>query len=393
MVVERIKRYWSITRLVGLFLQIYSSLFRRKLSVKLSSFLAAHTKTPVVPPEEVKNIVVVGAAFAGYFAARILATELPRNGRYRVVVVEPNTHFNFTWVLPRFCVLEGHEDKAFIPYTPDFFAHAYAAKGAVSWVRDKVETVKRESIVLRSGDEIPYEYLIIATGSTVRNGLPSRIGAETRDEGVKLMRAVQARIKAAKTIVVAGGGAAGVEIATDAKNQYPEKEITLVHSRQAVMHRFGPGLQTGAMDALKRLGVEVVLGDKVLTGSIIDGESVTLSGGRTIPCDYFINCTGTQPSSGLIADLAPDTISPTGHIKVKPTLQIDDDSLPNVYICGDVADTDAPNPNSRIAARQAEIAADNVVLAAKGKKPSNTYKTQWGYGVIKLTLGFVSTLS
>jgi hypothetical protein len=75
---------------------------------------------------------------------------------------------------------------------------------------------------------------------------------------------------------------------------------------------------------------------------------------------------------------------------VKPTLQIDDESLPNVFVCGDVADTNAANPNSRIAGRQAEIAADNVVLAARGKKPSYTYKPAWGDGIIKLTLGLVS---
>ncbi len=104
-----------------------------------------------------------------------------------------------------------------------------------------------------------------------------------------------------------------------------------------------------------------------------------------------INCTGQKPASGIIAELAPQAIAPSGHIKVKPTLQIDDDSLPNVYVCGDVAETHASNPNSRIAARQAETVADNVVLAARGKKPKHEYETQWGDGVIKLTLGLVRT--
>lgn len=102
-----------------------------------------------------------------------------------------------------------------------------------------------------------------------------------------------------------------------------------------------------------------------------------------------INCTGQKPASGLLADLAPDAIAPSGHIRVKPTLQIDDDSLPNIFACGDVADTKAPNPNSRIASRQAEVVADNIVLAARGKKPCCTYEPAWGDGVIKLTLGLV----
>jgi NADH dehydrogenase FAD-containing subunit len=35
---------------------------------------------------------------------------------YRVVVIEKHDHFQFTWALPRFSVVSGHERKAFIPY-------------------------------------------------------------------------------------------------------------------------------------------------------------------------------------------------------------------------------------------------------------------------------------
>lgn len=63
--------------------------------------------------------------------------------------------------------------------------------------------------------------------------------------------------------------------------------------------------------------------------------------------------------------------------------------LPNVYICGDVADTQTPNPNARSAMRQAVLVADNVVLRAKGKEARREYKRFWADGFIKLTLGLV----
>ncbi|KAK3320494.1 hypothetical protein B0T19DRAFT_477754 [Cercophora scortea] len=379
---KRLQSALLFTHLIFYTIRHYLTIVRRSLTASLSHLFTSAPKTPV-DPSEIQNVVVVGAAFAGYFAARILATTLPRDGRWRVVVVEPNSHFNFTWVLPRFSVLEGHEHKAFIPYVPEFFGDKVPA-GMVQWVRERVVRVERESVVLRSGVEIPYKYLIVATGSTVRNGLPSRPGGEGREEGMELMRGLQQRIKAAKSIVVAGGGAAGVEIASDAKHVFPEKKVTLVHSRQAVMHRFGPGLQTGAMEAMQRLGAEVVLGEKVVS----EGEGfVTLSSGGKVECDCFINCTGQKPASDLVADVAPNAIAPSGHIRVKPTMQIADDALPNVYVCGEVAETDASNPNSRIAARQAEVAADNVVRLARGKTPCYKYKNRFGDGAIKLTLG------
>ncbi|KAK3373074.1 hypothetical protein B0T24DRAFT_249554 [Lasiosphaeria ovina] len=384
MLPERIRKALLFSRLVAYAGRVFFSILWRSALAQIASLTEGKPKPPA-DPSDVKNVVVVGAAFAGYFAARILALSLPRDGRYRVVVVEPNTHFNFTWVLPRFCVVEGHEHKAFIPYSPAFFGKKVPA-GMVRWVTDRVVAVGRESVELRGGERIPYEFLLIATGSAVVDGLPSRVGDERKETGVELLRAMQARIKAAGSIVVAGGGAAGVEVATDTKHQYPDKTVTLVHSRQAVMHRFGPGLQTGAMEALERLGVRVVLGEKVVADSV-DGKYITLVSGTKIECDCFINCTGQKPASGLIGDLTPSSIAASGHIKVKPTLQIADESLPNVYVCGDVADTHDMNPNSRIAARQAEIAADNIVRAARGKAPTLEYKPRWGDGVIKLTLG------
>lgn len=419
MTLERMKKAALFTRLIAYGFRIYFSVLSRALSGKIAA-LTAPTAIPPSNPSEVKNVVVVGAAFAGYIAAHVLAASLPRDGRYRLIIIEPHSHFNFTWVLPRFSVVGGHEHKAFIPYTPDFFARS--PKGMVQWVRDRVTCVQKHNVVLRSGDEIPYEFLIIATGSTVPHGLPSRVDTEDREAGIEILRAMQARIKAATRLVVAGGGAAGVELATDAKNQYPDKSVTLVHSRQAVMHRFGPELQESALNGLRTLGVDVILGERVDPQSA-DGKFITLASGRKVECDCFvsapilctcvcphgctsgrvptcrladtimkkINCTGQKPASGLIADLAPKALTPSGHIRVKPTLQIDDESLPNVFVCGDVAETKAANTNSRIAGQQAEIAADNVVLAALGKKPSYTYEPGWADQVIKLTLGMVST--
>ncbi|KAH6984599.1 hypothetical protein BKA56DRAFT_717137 [Ilyonectria sp. MPI-CAGE-AT-0026] len=333
------------------------------------------------------NIVIVGANFAGYQAARVLALNLPPNSRYRVVVVEPNSHFQFTWVLPRYCVAKGHERKAFIPYGPNL---AGAPEGAVHWVKDRVTSLTKSHVKLQdSGEDIPYEYLIIATGSAVEEGLPSRTNATEKLESMKRLQAMQKSIEGANKIVVVGGGAAGVEVATDAKSMYPDKTIVLVHSRKACMHRFGEGLQKAAREGFEKLGVEVILDERVV-GEDKEAGTVTLRSGRVIECDLFINCTGQKPASGILKDLAPETVTESGHIKVKPSLQIDNDEFPNIYACGDVADTKTPNPNGRSAYRQADVASDNVLLAIRGKKPRFTFETSFADGIIELTLGLVS---
>lgn len=236
--------------------------------------------------ERTHNIVVIGASFAGHYAARILARSLPPDSKYRVVVVEPNSHFQFTWVLPRFCVIPGgHEHKAFVPYGK----YADAVDGALHWIKDRAARITESEVVLQDGDEsIPYEYLVIATGAVVQSGLPSRVNNTEKTEGVKLLQAMQQRIAHADTVVVVGGGAAGVEVATDAKSLYPGKHIILVHSRAAPMHRFGKDLQIAAMEGLKRLDVEVILEDRVIEEDDANG-SVTLKSGRKIDCNYFVS--------------------------------------------------------------------------------------------------------
>lgn len=233
----------------------------------------------------VRHVVIVGASFAGYHAARLIAASIPTDGSWKIIIVEPNSHYQFTWTLPRFCVVEGHEDKTFIPYGPYI---PERAQHVVRWVHGRASTVRPGSILIQeSGEEIPYEFLVIATGAGVGLQLPSRVGAVRKHDGLQLLRKMQERIKQANTLIVVGGGAAGVELAGDAKSQYPEKHIVLVHSRTAVMHRFGPELQAAALKGLHELQVEVILGER----AVLDAEEagvLTLASGRKIPYDFCV---------------------------------------------------------------------------------------------------------
>lgn len=247
--------------------------------------IALLSRTPRFPElDEPRNIVIIGASFAGYYAAQVIASKLPPNSPYRVVIIEPHSHFHFTWVLPRFCVVD-QEQKAFIPYGPLLKG---APEGRVRWVRERVAKVNRNGVWLeKSREQIPYDFLVVATGSGAAAGLPSRVPVDTKEEGTALLQDMQHNIKQAQHLVVVGGGAAGVELATDVKHMYPGKFVTLVHSRKAVMHRFGPELQAAALQGLKDLGIETVLHERTASSNIVDGQ-ITLQSGRRIRCDFLV---------------------------------------------------------------------------------------------------------
>lgn len=277
---------------IGFGLSQILAILRRSISFRLKLLrysMSSSSSSSAASSEKPRNIIVVGASMAGYSAARTLAQHLLPNSPYRVVVVEPRDHFHFTWVLPRFCVAEGHEHKAFIPYGGFLPAGALEADGGkVAWVQGRVARISRESVTLEGSDEeIPYEFMIVATGAGAADSLPSRVPTADKAEGMELLREMQRRIKASKNLVVVGGGAAGVELATDAKSKYPEKKVTLVHSRQSVMHRFGPGLQKAAMDGIKELGIECITGDRLVSEDKEKGIAV-LKSGREIACDCLV---------------------------------------------------------------------------------------------------------
>ncbi|KAI0543648.1 FAD/NAD(P)-binding domain-containing protein [Xylaria curta] len=380
------KKAWLVTRAMGNIATFIGSLISRSVWLRTRQIRHQLSSSPSPSKHagnEQRNIVVVGASMAGYYAAKSIAESILPGSPYHVVVVEPHDHFHFTWVLPRFSVVEGHEHKAFIPYGPQL---RHIPDGVLTWIRGRAVRITKDNVYLSSGEEIPYEFLVVATGVGATDVLPSRVDADDKEEGISKLKDIQGKIKKANNLVVVGGGAAGVELATDAKSHYPDKTVTLVHSRDNVMNRFGPRLQKAAMDGLKNLGIEVITNDR-LTREDKERGIVILKSGKEVKCDFLALCAGQKPNSTPIAELSPKSITASGHVLVKPTMQINDDSLPNVYVCGDVAETNTPNPNSRTAAAQAMIATDNIILAIDGHEPTNKYKPQWLEGSIKLTLG------
>lgn len=73
---------------------------------------------------------------------------------------------------------------------------------------------------------------------------------------------------------------------------------------------------------------------------------------------------------------------------VKPTRQLLDPSLENIYAAGDVVEFNGVK-NSRSAMEQVVVASDNIVRSIAGKRQKE-YHRKWWEGAIELTLGLVS---
>jgi len=233
---------------------------------------------------------------SGTKAAEQLALSL--HGRFRVLLIEKNSHFQHLFAFPRFAITSTVDtQKAFIPYGDHTFGACPPGSG--KFIQAKVTGVSKSTIQLDRKvlldniyqDSIPYAFLIIATGTKLSP--PSSMPGSEKMDGVAYLQKHARIVSESQQIVVIGGGAVGIQTATDIKEIYPEKSVTLVHSRKYVMNKFDPKLHDIIADRCKELGINMKLGSRVklppdgypTNGSVFDVE---IEDGSMIPAEFAV---------------------------------------------------------------------------------------------------------
>ena len=279
----------------------------KRLSQRIAAFFHALKYKPGPSP---KNVVIIGGSFAGIFLAKRLCESLPTG--YKIILVEKNTHFHYPFVFPRYSVVKGHETKAFIPYDEILYS---GRKGVLKGIFERrcatVAEVTRDSVKLASGEVISFEFLAIATGTS--SPRPSKLMSPDKHGACEELRDLQEQIRNAESIAVVGGGAVGVELVTDIKGWYPEKNVTLVHSRDKLLHAYGPRLHARAMEEMQKLGIDVRLDQRPqirFDGDEKTGNNATLMfpSGQADRFGLVVSGPIVIIGGNLFADLGPDTM-------------------------------------------------------------------------------------
>ena len=306
---------------------------------------------------------------------------------------------NCNMLKPRFAIVPGQEHKAFIPYSGIFSGTPNAASHGV--VQARVLSVKPEHIELdrewQGSREIPFDYVVLATGT--RLSKPAAMESDEKLPSVEYLQKHQADVKRSKSILIVGGGAVGVQMATDLKEYYPEKDVTVVQSRPRVMPNFHPQLHELIKRRFDELGIRLITGSRVSIpegGFPNDGTAfqVKLTNGSTESTELVILATGQTPNNQMVSDLKPSTadgssiINPdNGFVRIRPTMQLLDEKYSNMFAVGDIADTGAQKA-ARPGSVQAGVVAKNILSLIEGKKAEENFVQ--GPGAIHLTLGMVS---
>jgi len=160
-----------------------------------------------------------------------------------------------------------------------------------------------KTVSLASGENISYDYLIIATGALPRS-LPFDT---TKVKGLQSLRtledtlAIQASLQATQHLVVIGGGFIGLEMAAVARKL--GKQVTVVEYADRLMARVvSPEISAFYKTQHEQHGCQILLNNKVTDLKSNPQErvnGVTLHTGETLPADMVVLGIGVLPNTSL----------------------------------------------------------------------------------------------
>jgi NADH dehydrogenase FAD-containing subunit len=214
-----------------------------------------------------------------------------------------------------------------------------------------------KTVTLSTSQSITYDYLVIATGShtaAVDSGIP--VKNPTTDTLVSSIQSAQTLIAHASTIVIGGSGAVAIEMAGEIAEGYPEKKVTVVSGSSRLLPVLGEKASGLALKRLQKLGVEVMLGVRVLDGSKGGKEgSIQLDSGKAIKADLYIPAVGVIPNNSFIP---PTLLDSSGYLVTTPEQKVSTSGVTNVYGVGDI--TTNPSKMAVTVTQQIAVAVSNL---------------------------------
>ncbi|KAK8000638.1 hypothetical protein PG990_013238 [Apiospora arundinis] len=351
-----------------------------------------------------KNIVVLGGSYGGISAAHNILKHtiphLPNKESYQVVIISAASQVMCRPGCPRALISDDLLDQSrffvnipeqFEQYPKDNFRFI---QGTATELDHQSRTVTYRTS--RSGDEttekIQFYALVIATGAST----PSPLFSFNTDE--MALRAswetFRKALPTARTIVIAGGGPTGVEVAGElgeylngrpglfsSKLAKPKVAITVVTSASRIL----PGvlrdsLAEKAEGMLARVGVTVVKSIRVKSVSpessgteaaaLATKTTVTLEDGEALEADIYIPAFGMRYNTGFVAK---DLLTPEGRVETNSSTLRVDKAGPRIYAVGDVSSAARPAVHSilgQIPVLSANLKRDLLIDAGVQNKTS-----------------------
>ena len=190
---------------------------------------------------------------------------------------------------------------------------------------------------LDGGGELPYDGLVIASGSRAKRLAPTEGAREPQEDGFArelTLRTIEdaitlkQRVAARPSVIVVGGGPLGMEVASGCLQA--GCDVTLVSDGQPLSRQLGGHLSGIFTTAAARRGLRVVGGGKARLIDSDAGTRVALADGTQLEADLVVTAIGDEPNIGWLAG---------SKLLVDGSLRVDTRGRlrPEIVAAGDVA--------------------------------------------------------
>lgn len=306
------------------------------------------------------DYVIIGNSAAAVGAVESIR-KVDREGSI-VIIGEENHHVYSRPLIAH--LVAGEVDEGAMNYRPLNFYDEFGVKTLLGQRAVSVD-FERQQVVLEDGRQIPYDRLLICTGSKVTT--PSIKGSEltgvTAFQNYEQARQIVQWLQSGrKRAVVIGAGLIGLRAAYGLREA--GAEVTIIEFLPRILSRVLDAEGSAMVEELlRREGVAVYTSRSVqeITGSGGWVNGVVLDDGTRLECEIVVLATGVAPNTDLVKGTP---IKVNRGIVVNEFFQT---TLSNVYAAGDVAEThdiprNAPwvNANWPNAHEQGRIAGMNM---------------------------------
>lgn len=338
------------------------------------------------------RIVILGGGFGGVHTARCLERQFGHDDAVEITLVSRENFFLYTPMLHEIASCEIDITHIVSPLRT-LLRRTHVLIGDVDAIDLRARRVRVSHGFESHAHDLPFDHLVVALGSTTNfYGLPGlashALTMKTLGDAIHLRNRVIATLEEADgecageddgllTMVVAGGGFAGVEtlaalndFVRDAVAFYPRIKaerlrMVLVHAGPVILPELGEQLGAYAQEKLVSRGLEIITNARVAE---VTHDAVMLNDGQRIPTRLVVWTAGTSPNP-LLRTL-PCALD-RGRVTVDETLGVP--GWEGVWALGDCAvvpdgrtGTSHP-PTAQHALREARTVAGNIAASLAGK--------------------------
>lgn len=313
-----------------------------------------------------KTLLLVGG---GHAHVAVLADMIRRGTppAGRTVLLTPEPALRYSGMVPGWIAGQHRSDEGLVDLA------ALAARAEVELVLDRCVAFDpaARTVTTLSGAHLGFDVASFDAGGDGQGGRV--LGEDPRLVEVRPIGRFVERLAAMPTIgrvVVAGGGAGGVELAFALRNragQTPRPEVILAAGVDGLLPGFAPAVRARTARAFARQGIAVVAEDvRFERGALVAGAT------SLEPADCLVAAIGSAApqwvrASGIATDAAGFMLVDPHHHSL---------SHPHIFAAGDIAArADRALPRSGVHAVFAgPVLAANLRAALDGRAPARTYR-------------------